>query len=160
MDRAARSICVSLVCILFTVFTKIFEVRLNLQRSHCAAPVPRIIASGVSGILRTATALFALALSVGAGIAAAATHIQQATFNDVSSRTYTSISATLGATASGDAIVIGMTFGNANPLVTATDNHGNTYVQAIKTYDSGHRQGVAILFASSVTGGSTTQVTV
>jgi hypothetical protein len=63
-------------------------------------------------------------------------------------------------TTSGNAIILGLTYGNLNPTITATDSQGNTYVQAINTYDSGHRQGSAILYALNIAGGANNVVTV
>src|SRR4051812_12668859 len=66
----------------------------------------------------------------------AATHLQQASLSDVTSKTYTSVSVTFPvATTAGNAIILGLSFGNINPVITATDSQGNTYFQAIKTYD-------------------------
>ena len=91
----------------------------------------------------------------------AANHVQQASNSDITGNSYTSFSATLSsATTSGNAIILGITFGNTNPTITATDTQGNTYSQAIKTYDSGHHQGAAILYATNIAGGPSTSVTV
>jgi len=88
-------------------------------------------------------------------------HIQQASNSDVTGTGYTSFAAALKSTStSGNAIILGVTFGDANPTITATDSEGNTYTQAIKTYDSGHRQGCAILYTTNIKGGASNQVTV
>ena len=93
--------------------------------------------------------------------ARAATHVQQASKSDVSGRGYTSFSVTLGsATTPGNAILIGVTYGNINPSITASDSQGNVYALAIKTYDSGHRQGCAVLYALNIRGGAANQVTI
>src|ERR1700684_1080805 len=90
-----------------------------------------------------------------------ATHVQQASNSNVGGAAMTSFSATFASpTAAGNAIILGITFGNVSPTITATDSQGNTYVQAVQTYDSGHRQGSAILYASNIKGGSSTTVTV
>lgn len=90
-----------------------------------------------------------------------ATHIQQASNSNVGGATATSFSATFASpTTSGNAIILGVTFGNVSPTITATDSLGNTYVQAVRTYDSSHRQGSAILYATNIKGGSSTTVTV
>lgn len=91
----------------------------------------------------------------------AATHVQQTSGSDITGKTYTAFSATFNAaTTSGNAILVGVTYGNVNPTITAVDSQGNTYVQAIKTYDSGHRQGSAILYALNIQGGTPVKVTV
>jgi len=69
-------------------------------------------------------------------------HLQQASNADVTGKTYTSFTATFSSPlASGNAILLGITFGNTNPTITASDTQGNSYTQAVKTYDSSHRQG-------------------
>jgi hypothetical protein len=86
-----------------------------------------------------------------------ATHVQQASNSNVGGATVTSFSAVFSnPTTSGNAIILGVTFGDVSPTITATDSQGNTYVQAIQTYDSGHRQGSAILYATNIRGGSST----
>jgi hypothetical protein len=100
-------------------------------------------------------------LFVGAGEIQAATHVQQASNSNVSGSTFSSFSAAFGsATTAGNAIVIGVTFGNVNPTITAIDTQGNTYTQAIKTYDPGHNQGSAILYATNIKGGASVTVTI
>jgi hypothetical protein len=95
-----------------------------------------------------------------AGSLHAATHIQQASNSDVSGKSRTSFSATFTSrTIPGDAILIGVTYGNANPTITASDSQGNAYVQAIKTYDPGHHQGCAILYALGTRGNAPDTVT-
>src|SRR5712692_8401653 len=90
-----------------------------------------------------------------------ATHVQQASNSDVGAANYTSISATFSLpTTSGNTIILGVTYGNAKPIITTTDSQGNAHLQAIKTYDSGHRQGCAILYATNITGGLSNTVTV
>ena len=96
-----------------------------------------------------------------AGVTLGATHVQQASNINVGGAIFTSMSATFSLpTTSGNAIILGVTYGNLNPTITATDSYGNTYVQAIKTYDSGHRQGSAILYALNIVGGTSNKVTV
>jgi len=91
----------------------------------------------------------------------AVSHIQQASNSDVTSKTYTSFSAEFSTpTTSGNAILVGVTYGNVNPAITVTDSQGNTYVQAINIYDSSHRQGSAIFYALNITGGASNQITV
>jgi len=91
----------------------------------------------------------------------AATHVQQASNSNISGATTTSFSTTFtDPTTSGNAIILGVTFGNVSPTITATDSQGNAYVQAVKIYDSSHRQGSAILYATNIKGGSHTTVTV
>ena len=107
-----------------------------------------------------ALALISLQI-VAASATLGATHVQQASTSNVGGSTFTSISATFSLpTTSGNVIILGVTYGNVNPTITATDSQGNIYVQAIKTYDSGHRQGSAILYALNITGGSSDTVTV
>jgi hypothetical protein len=90
-----------------------------------------------------------------------ATHVQQASNSDVGGASYTSFSATFSLpTTSGNAIMLGVTYGSLNPTITAMDSQGNTYVQAVKTYDSVHRQGCAILYATNITGAARNTVTV
>jgi hypothetical protein len=89
------------------------------------------------------------------------THLQQASNSDISGRAYTSFSATFPAgTTSGSTIVVGVTYGNVNPTITASDSQGNSYTKAIATYDVGHNQGCAILFASAIKGNSSDMVTI
>jgi hypothetical protein len=89
------------------------------------------------------------------------THLQQGSNSDISGRTYTSFSATFpAATNSGSAIIVGVTYGNVNPTITATDSQGNTYTKAIATYDAAHNQGCAILYATGTKGNSSNTVTV
>jgi len=88
------------------------------------------------------------------------THVQQASNSDVTGRSFSSFSVTLpAATTTGDAIVIGLTYGNANTPITATDSLGNTYTQAIATYDAGHNQGCTILYATGIKGNGLDTVT-
>jgi len=101
--------------------------------------------------------LLILTFSVLGSEIQAATHIQQASKSDITSTTHTSFTATFGSpTTSGNTIVIGITYGNTNPIITATDAQGDTFLQAINVYDSGHNQGSAILYAMNIAGGSTT----
>jgi hypothetical protein len=120
-----------------------------------------IISSSVyKGLRRRALALLAFQFLV-TGATLGATHIQQASNSNVGGASFTSMSATFSLpTTSGNAIILGVTYGNLNPTITATDSQGNTYVQAINTYDSGHRQGSAILYALNITGGANNVVTV
>ncbi len=91
----------------------------------------------------------------------AVSHVQQASNSDVTAKTYTSFSAEFSTpTTSGNAILVGVTYGNVNPAITVTDSQGNTYVQAINIYDSSHRQGSAIFYALNITGGASNQITV
>ena len=88
------------------------------------------------------------------------TPVQQASNSDVTGRSFTSFSVTLpAATTTGDAIVIGLTYGNANTPITATDTFGNSYTQAIATYDAGHNQGCTILYATGIKGNGLDTVT-
>jgi IPT/TIG domain-containing protein len=104
--------------------------------------------------------LFSSLLFCARGIHAA-TQVQQASNSDASGATHTSFTAAFPvATTGGNAILVGVTYGNTNPIITATDSQGNTYAQAIKTYDSGNRQGCAILYATNITGGASSKVTV
>src|SRR3989442_15966838 len=87
-------------------------------------------------------------------------HVQQASNGDATSRTYTAFSAAFNSTTtSGNAILVGVTYGNLNPTITVTDSQGNTYAQAIKTYDSSHNQGCAVFYALNITGGASHMVT-
>src|SRR4029077_19969080 len=105
--------------------------------------------------------LLGCVLIVAVGEVRGATHIQQASNGDITGKTYTSFSATfVSPNTGGNAIILGVTFGNVNPTITASDTQGNAYSQAIKTYDSGHRQGIAILYATNIKGGASNQVTV
>lgn len=88
-------------------------------------------------------------------------HVQQASNSDVSGTTYTSFTASFTyPTTAGNAVILGVTFGNTNPTITATDNEGNSYAVAQQTYDSAHNQGSAILYALNIHGGSSHTVTV
>jgi len=88
-------------------------------------------------------------------------HVQQAANSDVSGATYTSFTASFTyPTTSGNAVILGVTFGNTNPTITATDNEGNSYTVAQQTYDAGHNQGTAILYALNIHGGSSHTVTI
>jgi hypothetical protein len=90
-----------------------------------------------------------------------ATHVQQASNSNVGGATVTSFSAVFSSpTTSGNAIILGVTFGDLSPTITATDSQGNTYLHAVMTYDSSHRQGSAILYATNIKGGSSNTVTV
>jgi IPT/TIG domain-containing protein len=89
------------------------------------------------------------------------THLQQASNSDITGRTFTSFSATFpAATTSGNAMIVGVTYGNTNPTITATDSQGNTYTRAIASYDLGHNQGCAILYATNTKGNAPNTVTV
>ena len=91
----------------------------------------------------------------------AVVQVQQAFNSDVTGTTFTSFSATFNsATASGNGIIFGVTFGNTNPIITATDSAGNSYTEAIQTYDAAHRQGSAIFYSTNITGGSSHTVTI
>jgi hypothetical protein len=119
-----------------------------------------ISSSLYKGIRRRALTLLAFQFLV-TGATLGATHIQQASNSNVGGASFTSMSASFSLpTTSGNAIILGVTYGNLNPTITATDSQGNTYVQAINTYDSGHRQGSAILYALNITGGANNVVTV
>ena len=103
---------------------------------------------------RTASICCLLLVFCPGWLSAQANHIQQASNSDISSKTYTSFTAVFpSANTTGNAIVVGITFGNANATITATDSQGNTYAQAVKTYDSRHNQGCAILYAANIKGG-------
>jgi len=91
----------------------------------------------------------------------AITHVQQASNSDVSGRGYTSFSATFGsATTSANAVILAVTFGDTNPAITVADTQGNTYTEAVRTYDSGHNQGSAIFYSTNITGGASHTVIV
>ncbi len=82
--------------------------------------------------------------------------IQQASNSDITSKTYTSFTAIFASpTTSGNAVVIGITYGNANPIITTTDTQGDIFLPAIQTWDSRHDQGSAILYAVNIVGGAT-----
>ncbi len=99
-------------------------------------------------------------VSFTVGTGAPIVHVQQASNSDVSAVSFSSFTATFtSATTTGNAIVVGVTFGNTNPTITAADSQGNVYAQAIKTYDSGYRQGAAIFYATSISGGASNTVT-
>jgi hypothetical protein len=88
------------------------------------------------------------------------THLQQTSKSDTTGTSYSSFSTTLPApTTSGSAIVIGLTYGNSNATITVTDSQGNTYAPVIATYDAGHNQGCAILYASGIKGSAPDTVT-
>jgi IPT/TIG domain len=90
-----------------------------------------------------------------------ATHVQQASNSNVGGAAVASISVTFNLpTTTGNAIILGITYGNLNPTISATDSQGNKYLLAINTYDSGHRQGSAILYATNIIGGTHNTVTV
>lgn len=128
--------------------------------SRLCARVPHYSSLRFVGFLKALLVLSYLLLGSQAG-AHAATHVQQASKSDSTSKTYLSFAATFpAATASGDAVVLGVTYGNLNPTITASDNQGNAYNLAVKTYDSSHRQGCAILYALNIKGGGPTTVTV
>ena len=88
------------------------------------------------------------------------THVQQASNSDASSATYTPFSATFPSATASNAIILGVTYGNTDPTITVTDNYGNGYARAIKTYDAGHNQGCAIFYSINVRGGASHTVTV
>src|SRR4029077_17695294 len=102
------------------------------------------------------------AASNGVGFTVSAIrHVQQGANGDESGATYTSFNATFGApTTSGNAIIFGLRDGNVNPTITVRDSQGNTYTEAIQTYDSGHNEGCAIFYATNITGGASNTVTV
>ena len=88
-------------------------------------------------------------------------HIQQGANSDVTGRSFTAFSASFpAATSSGDAMIVGVTYGNTNPTITATDTQGNLYTRAIATYDLNHNQGCAILYAINTRGNAANTVTV
>ncbi|PYU04669.1 MAG: hypothetical protein DMG33_13375, partial [Acidobacteria bacterium] len=57
-------------------------------------------------------------------------------------------------------MIVGVTYGNTNPTITATDTQGNLYTRAIATYDLNHNQGCAILYAINTRGNAANTVTV
>jgi unsaturated rhamnogalacturonyl hydrolase len=119
-------------------------------------PAPRILIA--KSLVLALWIVLPLAQAQGAS---AISHVQQGSNSDISGKSYTSYSATFSsATTGGNAVILGITYGNANPTITASDSQGNAYTQAIKTYDSGHRQGCAIFYAMSIKGGSADSVTV
>ncbi len=88
------------------------------------------------------------------------THLQQVSSSDMSGTSYSTFTATLPApTTGGSAVVIGLTYGNSNATITVTDSQGNTYSPAVATYDAGHNQGCAILYAPGIRGNATDTVT-
>ncbi|HVH70867.1 MAG TPA: IPT/TIG domain-containing protein, partial [Candidatus Dormibacteraeota bacterium] len=98
---------------------------------------------------------------VGEAQAVAQVQVQQSSNIDSSGNTYTSFTATFSeATTSGNAIIVGLTYGNVDPTISASDSEGNTYALAIKTYHPGQRQGCAILYATNIREGARTDVTV
>ena len=99
--------------------------------------------------------------TTAAGGSSAISHVQQTLNSDPTGNTHTSLSATFGLnTTSGNAIIVGVTYGNVDPTITVTDSRSNTYAQAIKTYDIRHSQGVAIFYAVNIAGGASHAVTV
>src|SRR5579883_2912400 len=95
------------------------------------------------------------------GKAHATSQVQQASNYDISGNIYSSFTATFNsATTAGDAIIVGITYGNTNPTISATDTRGDTFVLAVKTWDFRHNQGSAILYATAINGGSANTVTV
>jgi len=87
------------------------------------------------------------------------THIQQASNVVWTSQWRSSSSVSFSSpTIAGNAIIVSLTYGAANPTITATDTQGNTYHEAIQTYDSVNPdlQGVAIFYATNITGGADT----
>jgi IPT/TIG domain-containing protein len=95
-------------------------------------------------------------VSVSFANAQAPSSIQQASNSDITSKTYTSFTAIFASpTTGGNAVVIGVTYGNANPTITTTDTQGDTFLPAIQTWDSRHDQGSAILYAVNIVGGAT-----
>jgi hypothetical protein len=86
-------------------------------------------------------------------------HIQQAS-NSVWTNQLRSSSAVSfsSSTTAGNAIIVSLTYGAANPTITATDSQGNTFQEAIQTYDSANPdlQGVAIFYATNIKGGADT----
>jgi len=88
------------------------------------------------------------------------THVQQASNSDMTGKVYTSFSATFpGATTSSNAIVVGVSYGDVNPTITATDSQGNTYSKAVSTFDPVNDQECAILYATNAKGGTWNTVT-
>jgi hypothetical protein len=116
-------------------------------------------------LLRPGRLLQVLALAclqlVGGTALWSATQVQQASSSNIGGASVSSFSATFSLpTTTGNAIVLGVTYGNLNPTISATDSQGNKYLLAINTYDSGHRQGSAILYATNIIGGAHNTVTV
>jgi len=128
----------------------------NWNATSIVAPVPSGTTSG--NVVVTVSG----AASNGVGFTVSAIrHVQQAATGDESGATYASFSATFGsATTTGNAIILGLAYGNVNPSITATDSQGNAYTEAIRTYDAGHNEGCAILYATNITGGTSNTVTV
>jgi len=132
----------------------------NWTNTSITAPVPTGATSGNVVVTVGGQASNGVSFMV-TGAPGSITHIQQASNSDVTGRTYTAYSAALPvATTAGDAIVIGVTYGNVNPTITASDSQGNSYALAIATYDSGHSQGCAILYATNIKSSATDTVTV
>jgi RHS repeat-associated protein len=112
-------------------------------------------------------------VSFTVGGVATVSEVQQASNSDEWSSFYTSFSATFNSnTANGNAIIVAFTFGVeaapdgsmdngvTSPSITVTDTYGNTYAQAVRTYDPRHFQGCAIFYATNIIGGASDQVTV
>jgi IPT/TIG domain len=133
------------------------------SNTNIVAPVPSGAATGnvVVNVAGSASNALVFTVTSAPSNPVAPGHLQQASNSDISGASYTSFSATFGASNStGNAIIIGVTYGNVNPVITATDSQGNTYLQAINTYDPRHNQGSAILYALNIAGGSSNKVTV
>src|SRR5712692_7522949 len=120
---------------------------------------PLTITGSSGGLSHTAPVTLVVAASSGGP--SAISHVQQTFNSDPTGTTHTAFSATFGAsTTSGNAIIVGVTYGNVDPTITVTDSRGNTYARAIKTYDIRHSQGVAVFYAVNIAGGASHVVTV
>src|SRR5216684_3305282 len=120
---------------------------------------PLTITGSSGGLSHTAPVTLVVVASSGGS--SAISHVQQTFNSDPTGTTHTAFSATFGLnTTSGNAIIVGVTYGNVDPTITVTDSRGNTYARAIKTYDIRHSQGVAIFYAVNIAGGASHVVTV
>jgi len=68
------------------------------------------------------------------------------------------VSTTLSkASTAGNTLIVAVSWGDLDaPMLSASDNAGNTYQVAKRAFDTGTRQGLAVLFAVNAKGGATT----
>jgi len=125
------------------------------------APVPSGGTTGNVVVTVSGTPSNGLGFTVVSAPPAGISHVQQASNSDSSTQSHTSFAATFASTTgAGNTIILSVAYSGANPSLSVSDDEGNSYSNAVQTYDGSRNHGSAILYASSIKGGSTATVNV
>lgn len=154
--------------------TSAVSVTVSSNNSAVAVPTSTSIAAGATSVAFTAQAgtvaatqsATITATAAGASVTAAITvspavagkgaYVQSGKYTNDGSSTAVSASLPVASTA-GNTLIAVVSWGDADAsALSATDNAGNVYTIATRDFDSGNRQGLAILYASNAKSGATT----